>query len=374
MKIKHFHHLDFRSAQADRGEFNMKIWLYKGGIKLISKSGIGRAFEHQKIALEEKGIDYSTKYSKDYNILQLNTIFPDSLLVAIFAKIMRKKVVYYAHSTMEDFKKSFKGSDFFAKLYKKWIIFCYQRGDIIITPSEYSRDLLKGYGIAKPIINLSNGIDLNFYQHDSNLRESFRKKYNFNENDKVVISVGHYIERKGIEDFAELAKTMPEYKFIWFGFTNLNLIPNKIKNIILSKEPNLYFPGYISKEELKEAYCGSDLFLFLTHEETEGIVLLEALALEIPILIRDIPIYQNWLEDKVQVYKGNTIDEFRNLTENIVQEKVPILAKKGYEKVNERSIQMVGNTLYEIYINLLNIQSKNYKAKDSNLKTASFLR
>lgn len=40
----------------------MKIWLYKGGLNLISKSGIGRAYEHQKTVLEEKEITYTTKY------------------------------------------------------------------------------------------------------------------------------------------------------------------------------------------------------------------------------------------------------------------------------------------------------------------------
>ena len=34
----------------------------------------------------------------------------------------------------------------------------------------------------------------------------------------------------------------------------------------------------------------------MTHEETEGIVVLEALATETPIVIRDIPVYYEWLE------------------------------------------------------------------------------
>ena len=84
----------------------MKIWLYQGGMKLVSKSGVGKAYEHQRTALEEKRIAFSTRICHDCDIVQLNTIFPDSLLVALAAKIMRKKVVYYAHSTMEDFKKN----------------------------------------------------------------------------------------------------------------------------------------------------------------------------------------------------------------------------------------------------------------------------
>jgi len=332
----------------------MKVWLYKGGIKLLSKSGVGRAFEHQITALEEKDIDYTTNFCKNYDVIQLNTVFLDSVLVALLTKLMRKKVVYYAHSTMEDFKKSFKGSDFLAKLFKRWIKFCYSIGDIIVTPTEYSKNILMSYGISKEIINLSNGIDLKYYQRDLNLGKKFREKYHFNDSDKIIISVGHFIERKGIEDFVELARRMPEYHFIWFGYTNLNLIPERIKKIIQTKLPNLFFPGYIDREELKNAYCGSDLFLFLTHEETEGIVLLEALALKIPTIIRDIPIYETWLQSRKQVYKGANLDEFEDLTRKIVQKQVPQLIEDGYVKVNERSITRVGDALYVIYNRLIN--------------------
>jgi Glycosyltransferase len=341
-----------------RGE-NMKVWLYKGGMKLLSKSGIGKAYEHQKIALKEKEIAFSTKFNYDYDIVQLNTIFPDSVLMALLAKIMRKKVIYYAHSTMEDFRKSFKGSDLFAPLFKRWIIFCYSMGDIIITPTEYSKKLLDGYGIKKEIINLTNGIDLSFYQRDIALGQKFREQYHFSETDKIIISVGHYIERKGIEDFAELARRLPEYQFVWFGYTNINLIPDRIKKIIETRLPNLHFPGYISSEELKQAYSGSDLFLFLTQEETEGIVLLEALAMKIPVLIRDIPIYEIWLENRKHIYKGRTMNEFEDLAGKIVQGIVPPLTEEGYLKVKEKSITKVGNILSDIYIKVLDNRYKN---------------
>jgi len=352
----------------------MKIWLYKGGIKLLTKSGVGRAYEHQISALEEKGIAYTTKFTNDYDIIQLNTIFPDAVFMALFARIMRKKVVYYAHSTMEDFRKSFIGSDLLAPLFKIWIKFCYGLGDVIITPTEYSKDLLKSYEIKKEIINLSNGIDLNFYQREFDFRMQFREKYHFNDTDKIIISAGHYIERKGIEDFAELAKKMPEYQFMWFGYTNLNLIPDKIKKIIQTKLPNLHFPGYIVKDELKQAYCGSDLFLFLTHEETEGIVLLEALAMKIPILIRDIPIYEIWLESKKQIYKGSSLEEFESLTRDIIEGEVPSLIEEGYLKVNERSISFVGNSLYDIYNITLNSYAESYQNSDSNRKPIGIYR
>jgi len=82
----------------------MKILLYQGGYNLVRKSGIGKAIDHQKEAFNKQGFDYTTNSNQDYDIIQLNTIFPDSVMAAFRAKRHGKKVVYYAHSTMEDFK------------------------------------------------------------------------------------------------------------------------------------------------------------------------------------------------------------------------------------------------------------------------------
>ena len=46
---------------------------------------------------------------------------------------------------MEDFRSSFKGSNALAPLFKRWITFCYGLGDVVLTPTEYSRRLLESY-------------------------------------------------------------------------------------------------------------------------------------------------------------------------------------------------------------------------------------
>src|SRR5699024_10919089 len=56
--------------------------------------------------------------------------------------------------------------------------------------------------------------------------------------------------------------------------------------------------------ELRDAYRAADVFAFLTHEETEGLVLLEALACGAPVLLRDIPLYADWLADGEVVHKA----------------------------------------------------------------------
>ena len=54
--------------------FYMKIKLYFGMENAIKKSGIGRAFYHQKKALTLNNIEFTTdKNDLDYDILHINT-------------------------------------------------------------------------------------------------------------------------------------------------------------------------------------------------------------------------------------------------------------------------------------------------------------
>ena len=110
----------------------MKIKLYFGQEDAIKKSGIGRAFVHQKKALELSGIPYTTdKDDLDYDILHINTVWPDSFKIINQARKYNKKIVYHAHSTEEDFKNSFMFSNTVSGVYKKWLISMYTKGDYI---------------------------------------------------------------------------------------------------------------------------------------------------------------------------------------------------------------------------------------------------
>ena len=327
----------------------MKICIYKGAEHLVEKSGVGSAIRHQEMILQAAGCEVVQQMDADTQAVHLNTVFPDSIIEALIAKLQKKTVIYYGHSTMEDFRNSFKGSNFLAPVFRTWIKFCYNMGDVILTPTEYSRRILTGYGIKKPVIALSNGIDTRQFVRDIEKRRIFRQKYQLPEEQKVVLSVGHYIERKGILEFIEMARKMPQVQFLWFGYTNPKLIRVKVQQAMEAAPANVRFPGYVTPEELREAYQGCDLFCFLSHEETEGIVVLEALACETPVLVRDIPVYADWLEHGVNVYKAAQTDAFIDTAEKILNGDLPDLTKQGREVAMERAFPQIADKMKWIY-------------------------
>lgn len=329
----------------------MKTYIYRGGFPIVEKSGVGKAIEHQEKMLNAVQAPRAARW-KEATVVHMNTVFPDSVIAAFIAKMQKKKVIYYGHSTMEDFKNSFIGSNLAAPIFKKWICFCYNLGDVIVTPTEYSRKLLEGYGLKRKIYSITNGVDTEFFKPDPEGRRRFRAKYQLSEEQKVVISVGHLIGRKGILDFLELARMMPKVQFIWFGGGNESLVTAEIKEAISKKPDNVLFAGFVKSDELCDAYCGADVFSFMSYEETEGIVVLEALACEIPTIVRNIPVYEGWLEDEKQVYKAETIKEFQEKITAIFSQDVRLMKKEEREIACNKSLGKVGERLLRLYFEM----------------------
>lgn len=331
----------------------MKVLLYTENEKVIGKSGLGKAIKHQMKALEKNGIDYTTNVLDNYDILHINTYFPGSYEFAKNAKKNGKKIVYHAHSTEEDFRDGFVLCKQISPVFKKWLIKCYSLGDVIVTPTEYSKSLLKGYGIDKKIYAVSNGIEIEKFKRNEQLGINFRKKYNFSEADKVIIGIGLYIRRKGIVDFVELAKRMPEYKFIWFGYSPLSAATKDVKGAVNTKLDNLIFAGYVEPEMIIGAMSGCDLYVFPTLEETEGIPVIEACACKCKMLIRDIPVFEPWLKDGINTYKASSLDEFETKIKSIINGELPDLTEEAYKVAVERSLDNVGKQLKDIYESIM---------------------
>lgn len=332
----------------------MKVLLYTENEKLVGKSGLGKAIKHQMKALTYANVPYTLNPKDDYDILHINTYFPKSYLMAKRAKKKGKKIVYHAHSTEEDYKNGFILSKQTSKLFKKWLIKCYSLGDVIVTPTLYSKKLLENYkGLEnKKIYAVSNGIELDFFKKDEKLGKKFRKDYGYKDDDKVIFGVGLYIERKGIVDFVSLAKRFPQYKFIWFGYSPLSATTKKVRDAVNTKLDNLVFAGYVEQDVIKGAMNGADLYLFPTLEETEGIPIIEACACMQNAIIRDIPIFDGWLTDGKNVYKAKDLDEFEEKIKLFFDGKLKDATKEAYKVAKERDLKIIGKELKSIYESL----------------------
>lgn len=116
------------------------------------------------------------------------------------------------------------------------------------------------------------------------------------DNEQVVIGVGQIQQRKGIEDFIDIAAMFPEIKFVWAGgrpwgmFTEgIARINKKIKNA----GDNLIFTGLLDISDMPVIYAAADIFLFPSYQENCPLAPLEAAAAGLPVIFRDLAEYQS---------------------------------------------------------------------------------
>lgn len=330
----------------------MSTFIYQGGLRFVGRSGVGQAIAHQKEALRRVGEEVETRPSPSTRIVHINTVFPDSLLTVLCARMRGWKVVYYAHSTMEDFRGSFPLSNVLAPLFRCYLRLCYNLGDIVVTPTDYSKRIISGYGIRRPIRALSNGVDTSRFRRDEARGLEWRRRWGLGEDDKVVVTAALPIERKGILDFIALARKMEKVRFIWFGSLPKSLIPRAVRRAMAEAPSNVSFPGFVSQEELVAAYSGADCFLFLSREETEGIAVLEALSCGIPAVLRSIPAYGTLERDGLSCCLFSTDEALEEAVERVRSGQVEGLCEKEIAVAAKRDILQVGLALREIHRSL----------------------
>lgn len=337
----------------------MKVLLYEQNADMQKRSGIGRALRHQKKALELNGIETTFDPNDQYDFVHINSSFFHTYKFVKKLQKLKIPVVVHGHSTYEDFRESFR----LWKLIEPWfdnnLTRIYGTADYIITPTNYSKKLIENYECTNcPVEAISNGVVLDDYAYDEEKINKYKEFFKVKKDEKVVIGIGLLFKRKGLHDFIEVAKKMPNIKFIWFGSLQKILCTHEINKAIKNKPKNVILPGYIDGDVIKGALQGADLFFFPSYEETEGIVILEALASKIPLLIRDIPVYEDWLTNNVDCYKANNNEEFVKRINEILNKDNSNIIKKGYEIAKKRDIKIIGQQLIKAYKKVIELTKK----------------
>jgi 1,2-diacylglycerol-3-alpha-glucose alpha-1,2-glucosyltransferase len=321
---------------------------------MIRKSGVWTAFQTQKRALENMGVEVATDPArKDYDILHLHAYGPRSFYYLKRAKKAGKKVVVHAHSIGGyDLKDGFTFANQIAPLYERYLHYYYRCGDSIFTPSARAKELLLAKGLAEPIEVVNNCIDSERFSFSAEKRQSKRKDLSLKRFTSIVS--GNVIPRKGVVDFIEVACMLPQFDFVWYGQRwKLLAFHPRLEQKIKERPQNLLMPGFV--HDMQAALSGGDLFFFPSFGETGSIVLLEAAACGLPLIVRDLPEYRGWLEDGENCLKGCCKEEFAGLIVRVATDgKLRKRLSQGARATAEKySLKRVGERLIGLYSSLL---------------------
>lgn len=158
--------------------------------------------------------------------------------------------------------------------------------DSVIVPSTAMRDVLQRYGVTRPVQIIPTGMELQKFTGCNG--PAFRQKYHIDAGRPTLVHIGRVAHEKNIgfllHMLAELRKHQPDILLIIAG-EGPALKTLQRQSAQLGLKSNVLFVGYLSrKDRLLDCYCAGDVFVFASRTETQGLVLLEAMALGVPVV------------------------------------------------------------------------------------------
>ena len=159
--------------------------------------------------------------------------------------------------------------------------------DALVTPSHAMREALLRYGVTAPMTIIPTGLALESFAQPAEACD-FRSRYDLPGNARLLLYVGRAAHEKNIGFLIEmLPKVLEKHPEAHLVITGEG--PAREALARQAREAGLadavIFLGYLGREgPLQAAYRAADLFVFASRTETQGLVLLEAMALGTPVV------------------------------------------------------------------------------------------
>ncbi|WP_282923890.1 glycosyltransferase [Mediterraneibacter massiliensis] len=168
--------------------------------------------------------------------------------------------------------------------YMRWFT---NQCDMVFAPSEGMKEQMQSNGTWTPTAVLPTGLHEDFFRQDKERARKIREKYAGKR--KYLLCTVSRLEKEKNTDFllegvVEIKKKLGgSFRVLFIGDgSQKQVMQKKVEKLGLQEE--VLFTGNIPNEEIKDYLGASDLFLFASRSETQGIVLAEALAAGVPVV------------------------------------------------------------------------------------------
>ncbi len=228
----------------------------------------------------------------------------------------------------------------------------------VIVPTQSVKTILQSRGVTAPIHVIPTGIDVKAFSKGNG--KDFRKEHNIPDKAFVIGYVGRISPEKNVE---YLAKTIVQYlktnSNAHFLLAGRGPLLKLIQEIFRSEdlENRLHYAGVLNQEQLIHCYQAMDVFAFSSLSETQGIVLIEALAAGTPVIAVEAPVVSEFVKDHKNgrlVENNNrkefikTLDWFYHLSPSSLGK----LKRQAKKSVAEYSISNSVDSTLQLYVNL----------------------
>jgi glycosyltransferase involved in cell wall biosynthesis len=158
--------------------------------------------------------------------------------------------------------------------------------DGVIVPSRPMFEVLRGYGVETREEIIPTGLEMEDFRGGDGA--AFRARLGIKPERPTLVHVGRIAHEKNIDFLLHVARrvreTIPDLAFIIAGegpaLSHLKRLARELR-----LQETCYFVGYLDRAtELLDCYRAGDAFVFSSRTETQGLVLLESMALGVPVV------------------------------------------------------------------------------------------
>jgi 1,2-diacylglycerol 3-alpha-glucosyltransferase len=225
----------------------------------------------------------------EYDIIHINTPFVAHYLGLKLSKQLNIPCVETYHTFFEDYLHH----------YLPWIPQSTARGiaryiskkqcnavDSVVVPSQPMLDVLRAYGIKTRANVIPTGLQASSFAEADGFK--FKQEYGIENSRPMLLYVGRVAFEKNIPFLFEMTKVLaeryPNVLLVIAGEGPAEKVLHQLA-ITLKIEDNVKFIGYLDRHAaLNACYKSADVFVFSSKSETQGLVLLEAMAQGTPVV------------------------------------------------------------------------------------------
>ena len=234
----------------------------------------------------------------------------------------------------------------------------FRQADAIVTVSDWTKKkVVDKYGIpAKKVKVVHNGIE---FKDNASIIEHNLDKLKKDGN-KIVLFVGRITLQKGPDYFVDMAEKVLMYEpntfFVVSGSGDMEgEMIRKVANRGLSNK--FIFCGFLRDKDLARVYRAADMFVMPSVSEPFGLVPLEAMSSDIPVLVSKESGVSEVLSTALKSHFWD-IDDMADKVVSVLRHKKLSnhLSVNGREEVKTIHWKKAANSLIELYKHLITVQ------------------
>lgn len=228
------------------------------------------------------------------DVIHINSEFLVGYFGLIYARHRKVASVFTFHTLWEEYVEGYiKFMPVYPakKIAKQLIKFYLKRADVVITPTERIAQVVSDYNVSRPVRILPTGIPKITLPAKNKQNKPFFYRLNkivpFVQKKHILLYVGRMVKEKNL-DFLfsvlmEVKKSVPDTALVFVG-GGAEFEPLKARAKKLKCSWDICFAGYRNKDELAYFYDISDVFVFPSKTETQGLVTIEAMMAGLPVV------------------------------------------------------------------------------------------